>query len=62
MIVVVEEGTSTLTEIEEVIRKFTIAGVPVGGFVYVPMNKAKNSKSKPPKSISTTPKRARHTS
>ena len=62
VIVVVEEGTSTLTEIEEVIREFSIADVPVGGFVYVPQNKAKKSKSKSQKTISTTPKRARHTS
>ena len=61
VIVVVEEGISTLTEIEEVIREFSIADVPAGGFVYVPQNKTKKSKSKSQKAISTTPKRARHT-
>lgn len=41
VVVVVEENTSTLAEIEEIVREFALANIHAGGFVYMPYTKHK---------------------
>lgn len=41
VVVVVEEYTSTIAEVEEIVHEFALAGIHVGGFVYLPYTKHK---------------------
>lgn len=41
VVVVVEEYLSTIAEVEEIVHEFALAGIHVGGFVYLPYTKHK---------------------